>query len=263
MKFSIIPEYSDLKGTLALSEKYDVNLEYNDFWMPGVYDNEAEIVKRIEGYKSLSRNRSGDTLHGAFLGLDIAAIDPVLRKRSRDLIVQSVEIAKELGVKGVIFHSGLIGTLRLDYYLNHWLEEATQFFGDLCRKNPGLIIYMENSFEQEPDIFVRLMEQMKDVPNFKLCLDYARASVTPTPTEVWMKKLSPFIGHMHLNDNDLHDDLHLVPGEGKIDYHKYLKLMEENHIDVSVLLEIRGLSKAEAALQYMNKLLKTPDDKTY
>lgn len=256
MQFSIIPDFTRLEESVSLAKQYSSPWEYNDFVFPEVYDNKIEIKKRIERYTEINRDKTKDTMHGAFLGLDIAAIDPVLSERSKELCKQSVSIANRLGVSGVIFHTGLVGGLRLDYYLNNWLEVSVTYWTEICRQNPELMIYMENSFEQEPDIFVRLMERMKDIPNFKLCLDYGHAILTKTPIDEWVKSLAPYIGHMHLNDNDLKDDLHLVPGTGKIDFGHFKELMKENDIDTSVLLEITGLDKAAAALDYISELMR-------
>lgn len=251
MTYSIIPDFSDIQGTLQLSNEYSTNLEYNDFCNPFVYEDEAEIARRIEFYVNQRPDRSKDTMHGAFLALDVAARDTVIRNRSMELYDKSLEIADKLGIKGVVFHTGLLGILRVKYYLNAWLEASVDFWSERCRKYPNLTIYMENSFEQEPDIFEELMERMTDVPNFKLCLDYGHAILTQTPIEEWVSRLAPYIGHMHLNDNDLKDDLHLVPGKGKIDFDKWYKLMKEYGIDTSVLLEINGLDNARAALEFM------------
>ena len=58
MTFSIIPEYSDMQSTLALITEYGANLEYNDFWNPTVYSDEAEVEKRIRYYTGIDRDRS-------------------------------------------------------------------------------------------------------------------------------------------------------------------------------------------------------------
>ena len=260
MKFSIIPDYNEIEKTLQLADKYGVNLEYNDFCAPVVYEDTDEVKERINFYLDINRDRTEDTMHGAFLGLDIAAADSVMAVRSRELCDQSLKIAYRMGIKGVVFHTGLIGGLRLESYLNNWLNEAVYFWTELCHKYPELIIYIENSFEREPDIFVRLMERMKDVTNFKICFDYGHAILTPTPIEEWCEKLAPFIGHMHLNDNDLLDDLHLIPGAGKIDFEKWKSLMIKNGIDCSVLLEINGLDNARVALEYMTELMRDDNE---
>lgn len=256
MNYSIIPNKNNIEKALEFSEKYGVNFEYNEFTAPETYDNPDEVQKIIEFYKNINRDRSNDTMHGAFLGVDIAAMDPMMRVRSRKLCKQSLEIARSLGIKGVVFHTGLIGTLRVEYYVNNWLDEAVDFFTELCKEFPELFIYMENSFEQEPDVFVRLMERMKDVPNFRLCLDYGHAILTTTDVSEWVKAFAPYLSHMHLNDNDLKDDLHLAVGKGKIDFGEFKYLINENipEYEGSVLLEMNGYDLAEESIEYLAKI---------
>lgn len=251
MIYSIIPDAGNIEPAIELSKEYKVNWEYNDFTEPQIYDDKAKVDELIEFYRGIDRDRSQDTMHGAFLGLDLAAMDDTLRERSRQLMAQSVEITDRLGIKGVVFHTGLIGQLRVDYYLKNWLDNAVEFWTEQCERYPSITIFVENSFEQEPDILVELMQRMKGVKNFMLCLDYGHAALTSTPLEIWVEKLGPYIGHMHLNDNDLKDDLHLVPGTGKIDFVKWQRLMMDNRIDTSVLLELRGYPRIEQAVRYM------------
>lgn len=253
MNYSIIPNKNNIEGALELSEKYGVNFEYNEFTSPAIYDDMDEIDRIIDFYLKVNRDRSNDTMHGAFLGIDIAAIDPLMRDRSRKLCKQSLEIAKRLGIKGVVFHTGLIGTLRVEYYVNNWLDEATSFFTELCKEFPDQFIYMENSFEQEPDVFVWLMERMKDVSNFRLCLDYGHAILTPTPAREWVEAFAPFLSHIHLNDNDLKDDLHLAVGKGKIDFSEFKFLIEKyiKGYNGAVLLEMNGYDMARESIEYL------------
>lgn len=251
MTYLIIPELVDIDRALALSTEYGVNFEYNDFARVAVYEDPEEVKRRVRAYKAIDRDRSNDTMHGAFLGLDLAAADSVIAGRSKELYCQSLAIANELGLKGVVFHTGLIGGLRLPNYIGHWLDESAAFWMRQCENYPNLTIYMENTFEREPDALVALMQRMWMTPNFKLCLDYAHAALTPTPLDTWVEAFAPYIGHMHVNDNDLVDDLHLAPGMGKIDYAKWKTLMEKHAIDVSVLLELNGYDKAKQALDYM------------
>lgn len=249
--FYIIPDISDISKTIELTTKYNLGWEYNDFTLPDVYDKQDSIDAIIDFYIKIDRDRSMDTMHGAFLGLDITATDTVIRERSRHLIEQSVSIANRLGIKGVVFHTGLVGGLRLKYYIDAWVNNACTFYTRLCSEYPDVTIYIENSFEQEPDALIQLMERMVNVKNFKICFDYAHAILTKTPIEIWCEKLAPYIGHMHLNDNDLVDDLHLAPGKGKIDFDEWKRLMEKYHIDTSVLIELKGYEEEKQALEFL------------
>lgn len=250
----IIPDFNNLQQSLELSQEYDAGFEYNDFFNPAVYSDEEEIKRRIQVYKQLDRDRSKDTLHGVFIDMAAASKDPYIRKYSREKMEQSVVIATELGVKGVIFHSGLIGELQLSSYIKDWADEQESFIRKLLEDYPSIEIYMENTFEKSPAALLRLKERLKDEERFRLCLDYGHACLSPTPIKEWIVSLTPFIGHMHVNDNDLHADLHLVPGEGMIDFMECKKLLEENGINTSVLLEIAGVEKQRRAFACMRLL---------
>ena len=253
-QWHIIPEYENIEKSLELANRYNAVFEYNDFFKPNVFENEEELEKRICFYKNLGRDTSKDTLHGIFLDLCISSMDTTIREYSKKRIAQSMDIADKLGVKGVIFHTGLIGGLTVDYYINGWVNAAAELFMHLGQQYPHIMIYLENSFEFSPDAFLKLMEKVSEVPNVKICLDYGHASLTLTPMEEWVEQLAPYIAHMHVNDHDLKADLHLAPGDGEIDFCKFKELMEKYNVSVSTLLEVNGIANQEKALEYMTKL---------
>ena len=110
---------------------------------------------------------------------------------------------------------------------------------------------MENMFDEAPDVLRGLAEEMADYRNFGVCLDYAHAVISGTKTEVWMKELAPYIKHMHINDNDLKNDLHQAIGTGTIDWKKFSEEMENYNICASVLVEVSGIEKQKKSLEYM------------
>lgn len=253
-KFLIIPEFEQLQQTMELASKYDLGFEYNDFCYPKVYSDEAEVQRRCERYLQLDRNRSEDTLHGVFLDMAVTSQDSVIRQYSRQRVEQSMKIAEKLGVRGVVFHTGLIGELQTDSYLEPWLKESEIFWHVMAMRYPEIDIYLENTFEKSPDILLRLCERMSDVKNFKLCLDYGHACLTPLPVEDWVQKMGTYTGHIHLNDNDNKADLHQVPGEGNLDFGKCRRLLETYFPKMPVLLELKGIEAQKRALEYMINL---------
>ena len=250
----IIPDFNNIQESLALAEEYHTAFEYNDFFDPCVYSDEEEIKKRISLYKGCSRNSSRDTLHGVFLDMALASKDPVICDYSRKRMEQSMAIAQELGVKGVVFHSGLISGLKQETYLKRWYEVQEEWIRYLLNKYPGLSIFMENTFEDASDSLVELKRRLKGEKRFRLCLDYGHAILSPTAPDKWFDTMVEDIAHIHLNDNDLQADLHMVPGDGEIDFAHYKKLVEKYCVDCPVLLEVAGVDKQRRALEYMCKL---------
>lgn len=253
-KWSIIPEYERLKESVILSKEFNAAFEYNDFFNPSIYQDIEETKSRIERYKSIERDKSNDTLHGVFYDIAMISTDDVIRHRSRVLMEQSMEIAIELGCKGVVFHTGILASLWEKKYLDAWVDNAAIYFDYLSREYSSIDIYIENTFEREPWPLIKLMDKLNILPNMKLCLDYAHAILTNISIEKWLEDMKPFIGHIHINDNDLKADLHLVPGNGAIDFKKFKELIIENDIDTNILLELNGIEEQRQALMFMSNL---------
>ena len=249
----IIPDFEQREAYAELATQFDAGFEYNDFFIPQVYENESEVKRRIEGYKALNRDRGKDTLHGAFLDVVVSSSDKHIAEYSKNRLRQSMEIAQLLSVKGVVFHSGLVHGVTGDGYLKNWAEQQEEFYRELCAEHPNLMVYMENTQETKPELLLPLFERMRNCSNFKFCLDYAHAVISGTPVKRWIDVFEAYIGHMHINDNDLRYDLHQVPGEGRIDW-KQFKHLSEKCKKASVLVELSGLERQKKSLTYLESL---------
>lgn len=252
-KIHIIPELNSIEEWLKLAEEYDCAFEYNEFFSPQVLDSIEQQNEIISAYQSTGHDFSQDTMHGAFFDVTIHSEDPLIRDASIKRVYQSMDIASRMGVRGVIFHTGRLANFRTEYYLNHWIDANYEFWVKLTAQYPKQQIFMENMFDEAPDILARLAEEMKNVDNFGVCLDYAHAALTPVSGSEWVRTLAPYIRHMHVNDNDLHNDLHQPVGYGKIDWNRFNQLMERYQIDSSVLIEVNGIDKAGKSLNYLKK----------
>lgn len=251
----IIPDKKEIGQSLRLAEEYGVVFEYNDFMLPQQMEDSGACRERIAFYRSLGRDLSRDTMHGAFLDITIHSQDPWIRRVSEKRIRQSMETAQELGVRGVVFHTGLLRDFREKTYRENWLKTNAEFWSRILEDYPKLEVYMENMFDEDETCLVRLGGQMKDSGRFGICLDYAHAAAfgTESTLERWMEETAPLVRHMHINDNDLKEDLHLPVGDGKIDWRQFGRLMETCRIDASVLLEVSGWKAQEASLHYIRE----------
>lgn len=249
----LIPDMEHIDESLRLAKQYHARFEYNDFFLPKVYLDEAEVEKRIYLYQSLERDRSKDTLHGAFLDVTIHSQDAQMREISRARVRQSLEIARRLGVRGVVFHANLIAGYYDESYLNGWFEASVEFFKEMLMAFPKLEIYVENMFESRPDELKRLAEAMKDEPRFGLCLDYAHATVFGKDVSHWVNELAPYIKHLHVNDNDLEGDRHWAVGDGQINWMNFSDILRKNNVDASMLLEVRGNGNWKKSVEYMEE----------
>lgn len=248
-----IPDIQNIEKSLELTEKYNGYFEYNDFMIPSVLEDEKKVAELIAFYSGLHRDRSKDTLHGAFLDITVHSDDPLIYKGSLHRVRQSMEIAKQLGIRGVVFHTNFIPNFRVAFYQKNWLEKNEKFWRQMLKEYPELCIFIENMFDEEPDLLAALAERMKDEARFGVCFDYAHACVFGHDIDDWVNRLAPYIRHMHINDNDLKDDLHLTVGEGQIDWNYFTKVMRERGIDASVLMEIKSPEAQEKSWKYIQE----------
>lgn len=251
-KLYLVPDRKDMERMCALAAEYGCAFEYNDFFMPKVMDDPQKQAEILEDYGVYKRKFENDTMHGAFLDVTIHSDDPLIRDASMLRVRQSMEMAKDMGLKGVVFHTGRLAGFRAEGYLKNWRDRNEAFFAELADKYPGQQIYMENMFDEAPDILAGLAERMQDVENFGVCLDYAHAMIfSKCSGREWMETLAPYVRHIHINDNDLQNDLHLAVGAGKLDWQEFDELVRQCRIEAPVLVEVKGYEAQEESLRYM------------
>lgn len=249
----VIPDRDRIDKSLEISRKYGACFEYNDFFLPSVLENGEKIEELICFYKSLGRDMSRDTLHGAFLDVTVHSSDPKIREISMLRVRQSMDIAQKMGIKGVVFHTNIIANFKDAAYMDGWVSQNTAFFKQILSDYPGIYVYMENMFDLDPDVLFRLAENLKEEKYFGVCLDYAHARLSGMQAKEWVRSLAPYIKHMHINDNDLCVDRHWAIGKGKIDYEEYTSFMKKYDIEESVLVEVRMIEDQIVSLEYMKE----------
>lgn len=250
----IIPDINNIYDSVRLADEWNLSFEYDDFFMPDILDDYNEVKRRIGIYKGLGRDRSNDTLHGAFLDVTIHSSDRRIAEIASKRIHSSMDIASELGVRGVVFHTNIIPNFRNTQYIENWIEKNASFWKQIIEEYPGICIYMENMFDAEYTYLEKLSNKMRIHEQFEICLDYAHLSVfgNGSPLE-WVANLAPYIGHMHINDNDLKNDLHMAVGDGQIDWNIFAGLIREYNIDSSVLIEVEGYRNQVKSLEYLKR----------
>ncbi len=255
-KLLIIPDKNNPEESKEIAEKYGCCFEYNEFANASVLDDEELVTQAIQAYKRQERDTAADTLHGAFLDVTVFSEDPKIREISDLRVEQSIQAARLLGVKGVIFHTNYMPNFHLKSYEDKWVEDNAVYWHQKLKTYEDIEIYIENMFDMEPTLCERLGERMKDEPRFGICLDYAHACVfgASVPMEEWIARLAPYVRHLHINDNDLFGDLHLPIGEGNIDWEQF-KMQYNTYLKgVPVLVEVTGAERIRTSVEYLKTL---------
>lgn len=253
MELYCIPRVEELDEFYSFSRDYNVAFEYNEFFIPDVLMKEEVKEQIIASYKALDRDRSRDTLHGAFLDIVVNSVDPEIYAISKKRVYQCMDIARELGIKGVIFHTNYIANFKLESYRSDWVERNEKFWRQVLLDYPELIIYMENMFDDAPDMLCELAKRMKDEERFGVCLDFAHAFVSGTEIGVWVDKLKPYIKHIHINDNNGTEDSHSAIGKGEFPWHKLKGWMSMMEREPSILIEVRSCEDFKESAKFLKE----------
>ena len=228
-RYLIIPDRHHMEESIALSKQYNLGFEFNDFFTPKMLDNK-EKCERIACMYDEQDMPDLLTSHGDFFDVLVFSADEKIAEISEMRVKESMEIAKRVHASAVIFHTNYEPFLTAQLYLDNWRIKTEMFFRNICEEYPEINVYMENI----------------------VCLDYAHAYISKTAISEWVKTLAPYIRHVHINDNDGENDLHLAVGEGVIDWKKFLKLKKEYFPDVTVLIETTPLEKQRKSLEFMD-----------
>ncbi len=250
-----IPNLNEIEEYLSLCAEYGMVFEYNEFFSPDLLTDPEAYEKAEKAYLALERNRADDTLHGAFYDINIASDDPDIRKITDKRIRAGMESARKFGARGVIFHTNYIANFTLKSYRDAWVKRCAAYYRQLAADYPDVEVYVENMFDEDPELLARLCEALKDVKNFGACFDFAHAYVSVTCIEDWLDMIGPYIKHIHINDNYGSEDLHLPVGEGTLPwklYDSFMRSFPEGKAP-SVLIEVSATEKLKKSLKYMKE----------
>ena len=252
----MIPNPEQMEKSIELASKYECDFEYNDFYLPEILDDEKKKEKLISNYLALKELPKNCTMHGAFLDVTPFSDDPKIVEVSDLRIEQSLQIAREIGAKAVVFHTNFVPNFCVDYYCDSWVDRNQHYWKEKLEKYSDINIYIENMFDMSWELLEKLAKRLSVYSNFGVCFDYSHAHAFGDETQIeeWVKALSPYVKHIHINDNDFVSDLHLALGEGKIDWKRFKEYYETYFPQASVLVEMKNLMDVEKSLEYIQTL---------
>ncbi len=252
--FLVVSFAGTLKEHAEIAQKYHVAFEINDFYDPDVLDRPDRIDELIKQYEQIGVPQ-GSTMHGAFFDVILHSRDKVVRENARKRMRQSMEIAKRMGLGAVIFHTNYQPCIVGEGYMQSVIRENVVFLKELLEEYPMIPIYLENMFDDTPDLLVEISKQLQEYSNYGVCFDYGHACVYGSDIDYWVQRIAPHTKHLHINDNDLKRDLHLALGSGEINWEQFRDYYQRYFSQCSVLVEVYGVEEQAASLEFLEGLL--------
>lgn len=246
----IIPNVDNIESSLAVAEEYNLGFEYNDFFEPDVLDDENRLNELIDIYKS-HKLPNYTTVHGVFYDVIPFSRDRRIKEISIFRIEQSIQVAKRMGAKAIVFHTNYNPFLSSEAYVDIWVKENIKFWSEILEKNKDINVYLENMFDTTPVVLEKLSCELSKYDNYGVCLDLGHVAISKANLEEWSSCLGKYVRHIHINDNDLVSDLHLAWGDGKIDRETFYRCYKEYMSEATVLVETSNLA---SSIKSINKL---------
>ena len=229
---------NDIEYDLACAEEFGLGAEVQVFGMPPYLGKDCtnEIERMAERLEGLAGPVG---VHGPFMDLAHFSPDPAIREVCRKRYLEAFDLADALNAEYVIFHTQYNTMLRLPDYPEMFHQQSMEFWPQIVAEaeRRGITICMENMFDEDPLPSRRLADEIAS-RRFKLCLDIAHAVIySDINIANWIDAFQPHLRHVHINDCDGINDLHLALGKGTLKLGRAISLLEATDLDLNYTLE--------------------------
>jgi len=198
------------------------------------------------------------TIHSPFADINIASLNPAIRRISLRRLEKSILAAERLSCRLWVFHPGLGTGLGYFYPGAEW-ERNLESIRHLCRfgEEHGVRVAVENC----PEPFPFLMRRVEDFTRFYnelgnnydvgVVLDVGHAHISGQIHE-FLERFQHRIVHIHVSDNDGRFDAHMGIGQGTINWREVADAIKKINYRGAVVLE--SVTQVKESLKTLREL---------
>jgi sugar phosphate isomerase/epimerase len=207
-----------------------------EVWMEHLWRTDEKAKRAGKRGRELGLELS---LHAPFYDLNISSINPGIRESSRQQMLQSIELAGQLGARMIVLHPGRMSSGK-DYRRDSWarFEEAMAAIAEKAVEE-GTTVGVENMRKRRRELFVRPADLRRffsqSWSRVGLTFDLAHAATVTSPSRYIAELEGDWIVHAHLSDNSP-KKVHLPLGEGDLDIKAVLRTLQQKY-DGLVIIE--------------------------
>ncbi len=220
----------------------EIRMTRTDFLFDMTARRLQDLREKIESY------RLKTFTHGPFFGLDIASLDEGISRYTKDCLLRGLDVTAALGGEVMVMHTGYLpyfsrGGRR--HWFRNWRARMPAVAEAAAKK--GVLIALENSWDDRPEIMLRLAESLSGY-DMRYCIDTGHVNrYSRLPLKRWWDVLGKKVEVLHLHDNDGLSDDHLAPGEGCFDFEQLAEILKGEsgfpRLDLEVSFKAAGRSR--------------------
>ena len=246
-------DHYNLDDCFKLAVEFGLGLEVQTFAYPTMLDEDLD--ERVNEYKTRLQGFDRPlAMHGAFLDMASASLDPKVVAVARERYTKNIEIAAEVGASLVVFHANYLTNIRTEPFRRAWTQRQIDFWNPMAElaANLDVRIAIENMWEYEPCIIADVLREVNS-PYLVSCLDTSHAHLYgEVPFREWLDELGEFIQHIHLNNTGGVADDHRALDDGVMDYAAILPQLRALPNQVVFSLEMTSTTAMRHSLPFFD-----------
>jgi sugar phosphate isomerase/epimerase len=252
------PKGGDLAEGIAFALEHRLDYELPTFYYPNNLDNkDAEIAK----YHELMAGFTGTlSMHGPIFDMNVVSLDPEVQRISQRRYLQAIEIAKEMGVRYLVFHTQWTPIYTAANAQKQWLAKMTDYFETLVNEHlegSNLTLLLENFLDPTPEVQNTLLSRVSS-QHLRACLDTGHVNIFSELSPIdWLRELGSHVAYIHAHNNNSVLDSHDPFDQGLIDMEAFLNhlalLPQKIHLAIETS-SVEGMASSYAMLKPYLKL---------
>jgi len=186
-------DHYNLDYCFELAVEFGLGLEIQTFAYPTMLDEGLD--ERVNEYKARLQgfNRSL-IMHGAFLDMASASLDPKVVAVAWERYTKNIEIAAQIGASLVVFHANYLTNIRTEAFRRAWTQRQIDFWNPMAElaASFNVRIAIEKMREFEPRILADVLREVNS-PCLVSCLDTSHAHLYgEVPFQEWLNGFRRF-----------------------------------------------------------------------
>lgn len=196
------------------------------------------------------------TIHAPFYELSPWAIDPHVRRVSREKLRLAFDLIEVFQPQSIVCHLGFEEN-KHGYKEKEWFGYSLETWQQLLETaiNHQTPMMLENTYERGPEQHKKMLTALNS--SFAgFCLDVGHVlAFAKGKWQDWLPELAPWLGQLHLHDNHGGIDEHLAVGQGIFDFVGLFAYLQEYKLNPFITLEPHQPEGLQISLAALDKLL--------
>lgn len=244
----------DLRKSVQIAKDLGLGIELSR--IPNIISNKKPFEDVLAEMKDIFGDFKGTkSVHGLFFDLSIASIDDDIKALSIKRYLQSLEVAKTIGAKTVVYHTGCEATIKHKKFQQAYSEDSIKFWKNYIQayENAGIMAVQENVSENTYEPVSKIIKAVNS-PYLQASLDVGHVNVhSDNDVTKWIEGYGQHLKHMHLHNNYGDNDSHLSLLKGTLNFDKIFDIINKLNVNPIFVLEIFEEEDLYESVEYLKK----------